>query len=120
MIQPAPIIASLDDTTRELSFLGAGMYDHYVPAIVDALIIGGGGIVIVLYLLAPIIVVVATAWTVTARHPVAFLLAFGVLMSVAPGVGVVLGVGVLAVGFLGLVDELRRHELHPALRAAVG
>jgi glycine dehydrogenase subunit 1 len=26
------------DTTRELSFLGAGMYDHYVPAIVDAVL----------------------------------------------------------------------------------
>jgi glycine dehydrogenase subunit 1 len=24
------------DTTRELSFLGAGIYDHYVPAVVDA------------------------------------------------------------------------------------
>jgi glycine dehydrogenase subunit 1 len=24
------------DTARELSFLGAGMYDHYVPAVVDA------------------------------------------------------------------------------------
>jgi len=23
------------DTTRELSFLGAGIYDHYVPAVVD-------------------------------------------------------------------------------------
>src|SRR6266480_1747841 len=26
------------DTGRELSFLGAGMYDHYVPAIVDAVL----------------------------------------------------------------------------------
>ena len=26
------------DTTRELSFLGAGMYDHYVPAVVDAVL----------------------------------------------------------------------------------
>src|SRR2546423_4682388 len=26
------------DTTRELSFLGAGMYDHYVPALVDAVL----------------------------------------------------------------------------------
>ena len=26
------------DTTRELSFLGAGIYDHYVPAIVDAVL----------------------------------------------------------------------------------
>jgi glycine dehydrogenase subunit 1 len=26
------------DTTRELSFLGAGVYDHYVPAIVDAVL----------------------------------------------------------------------------------
>jgi len=25
------------DTTRELSFLGAGIYDHYVPAVVDTL-----------------------------------------------------------------------------------
>jgi glycine dehydrogenase subunit 1 len=24
------------DTTKELSFLGAGIYDHYVPAVVDA------------------------------------------------------------------------------------
>jgi len=26
------------DTSRELSFLGAGIYDHYVPAIVDAVL----------------------------------------------------------------------------------
>jgi len=26
------------DTTREVSFLGAGIYDHYVPAIVDAVL----------------------------------------------------------------------------------
>ena len=26
------------DTTRELSFLGAGIYDHYVPAVADAVI----------------------------------------------------------------------------------
>ncbi|HEY6605938.1 MAG TPA: hypothetical protein VIZ44_06295, partial [Gaiellaceae bacterium] len=26
------------DTGRELSFLGAGMYDHYVPAVVDAVL----------------------------------------------------------------------------------
>src|SRR5438309_3540267 len=26
------------DTTRELSLLGAGMYDHYVPAVVDAVL----------------------------------------------------------------------------------
>src|SRR6184192_4875605 len=26
------------DTMRELSFLGAGIYDHYVPAIVDAVL----------------------------------------------------------------------------------
>ena len=26
------------DTTRELSFLGAGIYDHYVPAVVDAIL----------------------------------------------------------------------------------
>jgi glycine cleavage system P protein (glycine dehydrogenase) subunit 1 len=29
------------DTGRELSFLGAGMYDHYVPAIVDAVLARG-------------------------------------------------------------------------------
>src|SRR6266567_2961734 len=26
------------DTTRELSFLGAGIYDHYVPAVVDTVL----------------------------------------------------------------------------------
>jgi glycine dehydrogenase subunit 1 len=26
------------DSTRELSFLGAGIYDHYVPAVVDAVL----------------------------------------------------------------------------------
>ena len=26
------------DTTKELSFLGAGIYDHYVPAVVDAIL----------------------------------------------------------------------------------
>ena len=26
------------DASRELSFLGAGMYDHYVPAVVDAIL----------------------------------------------------------------------------------
>ena len=26
------------DVTRELSFLGAGMYDHYVPAVVDTVL----------------------------------------------------------------------------------
>ena len=26
------------DTGRELSFLGAGIYDHYVPAVVDAVL----------------------------------------------------------------------------------
>jgi glycine dehydrogenase subunit 1 len=29
------------DTTREVSFLGAGIYDHYVPAIVDAVLARG-------------------------------------------------------------------------------
>jgi glycine dehydrogenase subunit 1 len=29
------------DTSRELSFLGAGIYDHYVPAIVDAILARG-------------------------------------------------------------------------------
>ena len=29
------------DTTRELSFLGAGIYDHYVPAVVDAVLARG-------------------------------------------------------------------------------
>ena len=26
------------DTTKEVSFLGAGIYDHYVPAVVDAVL----------------------------------------------------------------------------------
>src|SRR2546429_71439 len=29
------------DTSRELSFLGAGIYDHYVPAVVDAVLARG-------------------------------------------------------------------------------
>src|SRR5947208_5828851 len=29
------------DTSKELSFLGAGVYDHYVPAIVDAILARG-------------------------------------------------------------------------------
>src|SRR5205809_6208280 len=29
------------DTTREVSFLGAGIYDHYVPAVVDAVLARG-------------------------------------------------------------------------------
>jgi glycine dehydrogenase subunit 1 len=29
------------DTTREISFLGAGIYDHYVPAVVDAMLARG-------------------------------------------------------------------------------
>ena len=29
------------DTTKELSFLGAGIYDHYVPAVVDAMLSRG-------------------------------------------------------------------------------
>ena len=29
------------DTTREISFLGAGIYDHYVPAVVDAVLARG-------------------------------------------------------------------------------
>jgi glycine dehydrogenase subunit 1 len=29
------------DTTREISFLGAGIYDHYVPAVVDAVLTRG-------------------------------------------------------------------------------
>jgi glycine dehydrogenase subunit 1 len=29
------------DTTREISFLGAGVYDHYVPAVVDAVLARG-------------------------------------------------------------------------------
>ncbi len=34
----AELAARNVDTTRELSFLGAGVYDHYVPAIVDAVL----------------------------------------------------------------------------------
>jgi glycine dehydrogenase subunit 1 len=34
----AELAAKNVDTTRELSFLGYGMYDHYVPAIVDAVL----------------------------------------------------------------------------------
>jgi glycine dehydrogenase subunit 1 len=33
----AGLAAQNVDTTRELSFLGAGIYDHYVPAVVDTL-----------------------------------------------------------------------------------
>ena len=29
------------DTGKELSFLGAGIYDHYVPAVVDAVLSRG-------------------------------------------------------------------------------
>src|SRR5919199_2527564 len=29
------------DTTHEISFLGAGIYDHYVPAVVDAVVARG-------------------------------------------------------------------------------
>jgi glycine dehydrogenase subunit 1 len=32
------LAARNSDTSRELSFLGAGIYDHYVPAIVDAVL----------------------------------------------------------------------------------
>src|SRR3954452_24756171 len=32
------LAARNDDTTHELSFLGAGIYDHYVPAVVDAVL----------------------------------------------------------------------------------
>ena len=32
----AALAARNVDTTRELSFLGAGVYDHHVPAVVDA------------------------------------------------------------------------------------
>jgi glycine dehydrogenase subunit 1 len=32
------LAARNSDTTRELSFLGAGVYDHYVPAVVDAVL----------------------------------------------------------------------------------
>ena len=31
------------DTTRELSFLGAGVYDHYVPAVADAVLLVKAG-----------------------------------------------------------------------------
>jgi glycine dehydrogenase subunit 1 len=34
----AELAARNADTTRELSFLGAGIYDHYVPAVVDAVL----------------------------------------------------------------------------------
>ncbi|MBX5475141.1 MAG: aminomethyl-transferring glycine dehydrogenase subunit GcvPA [Thermoleophilia bacterium] len=34
----AELAARNVDTTRELSFLGAGIYDHYVPAVVDAVL----------------------------------------------------------------------------------
>jgi glycine dehydrogenase subunit 1 len=34
----ARLAAANVDTTRELSFLGAGIYDHYVPAVVDAVL----------------------------------------------------------------------------------
>ncbi len=34
----AELAAKNVDTTRELSFLGAGIYDHYVPAVVDAVL----------------------------------------------------------------------------------
>jgi len=34
----AALAARNVDTTRELSFLGAGIYDHYVPAVVDAVL----------------------------------------------------------------------------------
>jgi glycine dehydrogenase subunit 1 len=34
----AELAAKNADTTRELSFLGYGIYDHYVPAIVDAVL----------------------------------------------------------------------------------
>ncbi len=34
----AELAARNIDTTRELSFLGAGIYDHYVPAVVDAVL----------------------------------------------------------------------------------
>jgi glycine dehydrogenase subunit 1 len=34
----AALAARNADTTKELSFLGAGIYDHYVPAVVDAVL----------------------------------------------------------------------------------
>ena len=34
----AALAARNADASRELSFLGAGMYDHYVPAVVDAVL----------------------------------------------------------------------------------
>jgi len=34
----AELAAKNVDTTRELSFLGAGIYDHYVPAVVDTVL----------------------------------------------------------------------------------
>jgi glycine cleavage system P protein (glycine dehydrogenase) subunit 1 len=34
----AELAARNADTTRELSFLGAGIYDHYVPAVVDTVL----------------------------------------------------------------------------------
>ena len=34
----AALAARNVDVGRELSFLGAGMYDHYVPAVVDAVL----------------------------------------------------------------------------------
>ncbi|MDQ3994002.1 MAG: glycine dehydrogenase, partial [Actinomycetota bacterium] len=37
----AALAARNVDTGRELSFLGAGIYDHYVPAVVDAILARG-------------------------------------------------------------------------------
>jgi glycine dehydrogenase subunit 1 len=37
----AELAARNVDTTRELSFLGAGIYDHYVPAVVDVVLSRG-------------------------------------------------------------------------------
>src|SRR5438874_3491671 len=37
----AALAARNSDASREVSFLGAGMYDHYVPAIVDAILSRG-------------------------------------------------------------------------------
>ena len=34
----AELAARNTDSTRELSFLGAGIYDHYVPAVVDTVL----------------------------------------------------------------------------------